>query len=66
MLIRITVAAADLEDVNKLLNPNILEKPDRELCFELRQSSLRIVPNPITTFITYDEWIMLSDYEERE
>jgi hypothetical protein len=66
MLVRITVAGEDLEDVNKLLDDNCLDKPSRDLCFELRQSSFRIVPQPITVLVTYDEWIILSDYEERE
>jgi hypothetical protein len=64
MLVQITVAAGDLEDVNKLLDTNVIEKPTRDLLFELRQSNFKIVPQPITVLVNYDEWITLSDYED--
>lgn len=64
MLIQITVAGKDLKEVNQLLDPNNLNKPQESLCFELMQSSLRIVPNPITILVTYDEWVTLSDYQD--
>ncbi len=64
MLVQITVAAEDLEDVSKILDPNVIDKPTRDLCFELRQSNFRIVPKPITVLVNYDEWVILSDYED--